>query len=83
MKEGLSIKKKFAHRATSAFTKIDIFGHSIALTHNGQQQYKTSFGATVTMCLVFLIIGYMGSEIKTVMERNPTISTTSYFNNLI
>ncbi len=35
------------------------------------------------MCLIFLVIGYMGSEIKTVLDRNPTISTTSYFTNLI
>jgi hypothetical protein len=32
---------------------------------------------------MILILGFMGNEIYGVIDRNPTISTTSYFKNLI
>src|SRR4051794_34837820 len=83
MKKEKNMKMHLSKKVRSAFKEIDIFGHSIDLTHNGEHEYKTTFGATVTMGLVFLIIGYMGNEIKSVLNRNPTISTTSFFKNLI
>jgi hypothetical protein len=45
------------NRALGLFKSIDIFGHKVQLNFNGENTFKTIFGACVTL-VIYTILSY-------------------------
>lgn len=40
------------------FNSIDMFGHPISLTWNGEEEHKTSLGAAFSTILILVLLAY-------------------------
>jgi hypothetical protein len=60
------------------FKTIDFFGQSINLTWNGEDTFKTTFGASVSLILILILIGYsIVSAIDLFTLANPNVTKTT------
>jgi hypothetical protein len=55
--------------ARRIFKNMDMFGYPISFTHKGQSNYKSNFGASITVFQFLLIMGFMANEIVGVLDR--------------
>ena len=66
------------HRLTENFKSIDMFGQSISFTWNGEEEYKTPYGAFVSAVIILTLLAYTGYKIDEVIQRkSPTVSKTT------
>ncbi|CAD8128184.1 unnamed protein product [Paramecium sonneborni] len=54
--------------------KIDIFGQSITLSFRQEEQYRTSFGGTLSLCIIATIISFFYSNIIDFFKKNSVSS---------
>lgn len=57
------------------FKMLDMFGQTVNLTWNGEDKFKTTFGAGVTLVLMILLVVYFGLSAKTIADRNGAVVT--------
>lgn len=63
---------------STKFRTIDLFGQTVNLTWNGEEKFKTTFGASVTIFMLSVLIVFSVVNLLDVLNRtNPTISKTS------
>jgi hypothetical protein len=55
MRERQACKRQLKEK----FKSVDLFGHSVNLTWNGEDQYKTMFGASISWLLRLVITAYL------------------------
>ena len=61
------------------FKTVDLFGQSVNLTWNGEDNYKTTFGASISSVLIVILLAYTSYRIYYLVNRNnPTISKTTF-----
>jgi hypothetical protein len=54
---------------------FDMFGQEISFTWNGEEQFKTGFGATVTLILFAVLIAFGGLKADDLFnKKNPIVS---------
>lgn len=57
---------------------LDFFGQTVNLTWNGEEKFKTTFGASVTIFLLTVLIAFSLVNIADLFKRlNPTINNIS------
>ena len=60
------------------FKSVDLFGQSINLTWNGEDEYKTMFGASISWVLRIVITAYLIYKfIVLVTRQNPDVTKTT------
>lgn len=78
MKEQMAKKAEFKRKIKEKFKSIDYFGQNVTFTWNGDDQFKTTFGASISLILMIILLAYGLSTLVAVVERqSPTITTTS------
>lgn len=76
-------KSKLRNVIKSKFKSIDAFGQSVSLTINGDDQFKTTFGAAVTAVLGFILFAYFVYRSYYLVNRfNPNVIKTSLIRNV-
>ena len=66
-------------QARESFKSIDQFGQSVSLTWNGEDQYKTMLGASVSFILIIIISVYASSKLYgTLLRLDPDVSKVSF-----
>ncbi len=60
------------------FINLDSFGREVRFTWKGKEEFKTTFGATMTVLLITVLVGYSFSNFNEVLNRlNPMVSSTT------
>ena len=54
----LEKRSGFLYMAKEKFKSMDMFGQEPKLTWNGEEQYKTLWGATVSTVITFLLLAF-------------------------
>lgn len=65
-------------RLRDGLSKIDIFGQTITLTFREEEQYKTSFGGFMSVCIIATIISFFYSNIIKFFAMEVVTSTTDF-----
>jgi hypothetical protein len=65
MKDKFASKNACKKQMKEQFKSLDLFGQQVSLTWNGQDQYKTSIGASVSSIIRIILIAY---TVKRLME---------------
>lgn len=74
MKDKLAHKTACRKQTKESFKKLDWFGQSLNFTWNGEDQYKTTFGAWISLFLMILLLAYTAYRLYYLAERfNPTV----------
>lgn len=58
MKDRNAKKRGWKHWMKEKFNSIDMFGHPISLTWNGEEEHKTSLGAAFSTILIVVLLAY-------------------------
>jgi lipopolysaccharide export LptBFGC system permease protein LptF len=78
MKDKMQAKEDPRKRCKESFKTIDKFGQSVGLTWNGEDEYKTTFGASVSTILIVILMAYSAYRLFYLANRyNPTVSRTT------
>lgn len=65
-------------RCRESFKKVDQFGQTVNLTWNGEDEYKTTLGASVSSVLIVILLIYSAYRVFYLVNRyNPTVSKTT------
>jgi hypothetical protein len=57
---------------------FDMFGQKISFTWNGEEEFKTGFGAVVTLLLFGVLISFGGFKANDLLKKkNPIVSRTN------
>lgn len=76
--EVLIKKQEYGERCKANFRRLDQFGQQINLTWKGEQKFKTTQGATVSLMLLIVMVVYASYGLAWVFNRtNPQISKTT------
>ena len=60
------------------FKSVDLFGQSFSLTWHGEDQYKTSFGASISWIIMIIMVAYTVFRLHYLVNRMaPTIAKTT------
>ena len=60
------------------FKSIDLFGQSVNLTWNGEDQYKTGFGASISFVLLLILLAFSSYKLYYLVNRfNPNLTKTT------
>jgi hypothetical protein len=61
------------------FKLLDLFGQNVNLNWNGQDKFRTTFGAIVTLVLFAVLIAFAVFKGNDILKRlNPSVSKISY-----
>lgn len=64
-------------RAKRGFKSIDLFGQTVSLTWNGEEEYKSILGAAVSTVILVLLIAYTIYRFYAMTNRlSPLMSLT-------
>jgi hypothetical protein len=65
------------------FKSYDYFGQQVGFTWNGEDQYKTSFGATVSIILRVVLLAYAINRLyEIIVRKDPVVTVTSLVHSL-
>ncbi len=65
-------KQSKARRAHLMFKSLDMFGRAVSLNFNGEDTFKTSIGAAVTVGIFIIMFNYAIPQIyQTVKRESP------------
>ncbi|CDW91266.1 UNKNOWN [Stylonychia lemnae] len=71
-------KKSIRHLIAHRFKSLDQFGRKVLLTFEGEESYKTSFGALISLFLIITLLCYAAFKgINLYNKYNPNISRVS------
>ena len=74
MRERQACKRQLKEK----FKSVDLFGQSVNLTWNGEDEYKTMFGASISWVLRIVITAYLIYKfIVMVTRRDPDVTKTT------
>lgn len=69
-------------RFTDVFKNIDFFGQTVSMTWKGEDKFKTTFGAAVTLVLIGVLIAFTVFKAKDLFNRlNPSVTKTTLLRN--
>lgn len=78
MKDKLEKRAECKNKMKESFKSIDLFGQHISLTWNGEDEYKTTIGATLSSAIWIVMITYTIIRFSGMVSRNnPQISKYS------
>ncbi len=78
MKDKLAQQQACKRQLKEKFKSVDYFGQSVSLTWNGEDQYKTVLGASVSWIIFIVIIAYSAYRLVYMVERrNPSVARLS------
>jgi hypothetical protein len=73
-----SVRKRFA----AWIKNVDFFGQTVNLTWNGEDRFKTTFGASVTIVLIAVLLAFtVFKALDLFKKNNPTVSKTTILRN--
>jgi len=58
MKDKLAERQACKRQMKERFKSVDLFGQQVGLTWQGEDQYKTSFGASISWVILVIMIAY-------------------------
>ena len=71
-------QQQYDNRWRDSYKSIDMFGQSVTFTWKGENQFKTSFGATVSLVLMIVLGVYTLYKAIQVFDRtNPNVSMST------
>lgn len=71
-------KSKVSAQCKEAFKEIDYFGQKVNIKWDGKDEFKTSFGALVSLGLMLLLLAYTAYRLFYLVHRyNPTVTKTT------
>lgn len=77
-------KQKESNKSCFSFiSRMDIYGHSINLTYNNEDKFKSTVGGISTIITRCVIVGYLVSILLDVFNNAGTITKSSEFLNTI
>ncbi len=56
-----------------------MFGHEVKLTYKGDSRFKTLFGGLMSLACMALVLAYVISELKRVVDHTVTIEQTTLY----
>jgi hypothetical protein len=60
------------------FRSLDMFGQSVSFTWNGEDQYKTTYGASFSMIITLMMLAYTAYRTFYFINRlNPNVTKTT------
>ena len=78
MKEQMKKKAALKRKLKEKFKLLDYFGQGVSFTWDGEEQFRTTFGATISLILLIVLLAYGLSTLAGVIRRDdPVITTTS------
>ncbi len=67
----------------SKLKSLDIYGQQINLTYKGDDTFKTTPGAVMSLIIIILLVGYASFRAYVLLEKkDPNISKSSFMRNL-
>ena len=74
----LAERQAFKRQCLERFKSADMFGQSVGLTWNGEDQYKTTYGAFISWILIIILTAYGIGRLFTIFGRTDikVIKTT-------
>ena len=78
-RDKLAAKGTCRRKARESFKSLDHFGQSVSLTWNGEDQYHTILGASVSFIIIVIMSVYAGSKLYgTLLRKDPSVSKVSF-----
>ncbi len=78
VKDKLAERQACRKQVKEQFKSFDIFGQSVNFTWNGEDQFKTTWGASVSLLITLMMLAYTLYRFYYFVEReNPTVSRTT------
>ena len=78
MKDKLAERQACKGRVKEQFKSVDLFGQSVGLTWQGEDTYKTSFGASITWIIYIIMAAYTIFRLHYLVNRMaPSIAKTT------
>jgi hypothetical protein len=78
MKDKLAERTACKKQVKESFKSFDLFGQQISLTWNGEDQYKTTIGATLSTAIWVVMVAYTIMRFTDMVSRNnPSIAKYS------
>jgi hypothetical protein len=78
MKDKLAERTACKKQVKESFKSIDLFGQQVNLTWNGEDQYKTTIGATLSTAIWVVMLAYTIMRFTDMVSRNnPSIAKYS------
>ena len=78
MKDKLAERTACKKQVKESFKSFDLFGQQISLTWNGEDQYKTTIGATLSTAIWVVMLAYTIMRFTDMVTRsNPSIAKYS------
>jgi hypothetical protein len=78
MRDKLAERNACRKQMKNKFKAVDLFGQSVNLTWNGEEQYKTTIGAALSTLIWIVMIAYTVMRFTELVTRsNPSISKYS------
>ena len=66
-------------RASSLLKRLDLFGRNILLTYQGDDKFKTNFGAVLSMLLIMLMVSFTLFKFAIMVNRSDFKSSKQSF----
>jgi hypothetical protein len=70
-------RQAFKRQCKEKFKSVDLFGQSVNLTWNGEDEYKTMFGASISWILRIVITAYLAYKFYILVARQDPDVTKS------
>lgn len=65
------------------YKSFDQFGQNVTFTYNGEDTFKTMFGATMSYIIIVIVLYFAYKKIDILAHRlNPTVMSTSFSRDL-
>ena len=78
MKDKLAERQACKRQMKDQFKSVDLFGQSVNLTWQGEDQYKTSLGASISWVIVIIMLAYTIFRLHYMVNRlSPSIAKTT------
>ena len=73
-------EKQIDTRLSNNFKVFDMFGQTVNMTWNGEDKFRTVFGASITLTLMAILIAFTALKLIDLVHRvNPTVSKTTLY----
>ena len=78
MKDKVAARNACKKQMKEQFKSLDLFGQQVSLTWNGEDQYKTSIGASLSTIIWIIMIAYTVMRFTEMVQRDsPSIAKFS------
>ena len=78
VKDKIAERRGCRRQMKESFKSVDMFGQSVNFTWNGEDTYKTSWGALVSWVILFIMTAYTVYRLVYMVNRwNPSVAKTT------